>query len=134
MGLGMILTPMTMAAFSTLPPEMRLHGSSLLALLMNLGGSVGISGMFTTIARNIQVSHSDLSGHITAQSLPGVEVLNDPLFRDLGAVALYALDAEINRQAAMIAYIDVFYAMGFVVLLIMLLPIALKPIHLRRVG
>ena len=56
-----------------------------------------------SLARNIQVAHSDIASHAT----PFNRMLTDfwNLHTRLGRAAL---DAEINRQAAMVAYIDDF--------------------------
>lgn len=133
LGLGMLFTPATMAAFSTLPQQLRPDGASLLNLVRNIGGSFGISAIFTLISRNSQISHADLSGHITQFSLPGI----DPLaaadrLGDTGLAALQLLDFEIQRQAAMIAYLDNFYAMTIFIFGVALLPLLLKPIFLNN--
>ena len=66
------------------------------------------------LARNIQTSHADLASHITDKSVPALDlgaldqlgVLSDTVF----AIA----DGMINKQAAMIAYIDDFYLMAWI--------------------
>jgi len=132
-GMGLIFTPMTIAAFSTVSEADRPDGSSLLNLMRNLGGSFGISAIFTLISRNSQISHSDQAAHITSFSLPAI----DPLwltdrFGDTGAMVVHMVDAEINRQALMIAYIDNFYLVAFGLLVIAFLPLLLRPIKLTR--
>jgi DHA2 family multidrug resistance protein len=110
-GVGMIFLPVNVAAFTTLKPQLRAEGSSLLNLFRSVGSSIGISIMTALYARNIQISHADLSAHISG-NLAGV--LNSAAVKSLHPVsdaAAYFVDAEINRQAAMIAYIDDFYLM-----------------------
>ena len=132
-GLGMLFTPATMAAFSSLPQQFRPDGSSLLNLVRNIGGSFGISAIFTLISRNSQISHADLSSHITSFSLPNIDpVAAAARLGDVGTGALQMLDFEIQRQALMIAYLDNFYAMAILILGISLLPLILKPIHLNN--
>tara|TARA_R110001583_G_scaffold39368_1_gene126109 strand:- start:225 stop:1775 length:1551 start_codon:yes stop_codon:yes gene_type:complete len=133
LGLGLLFTPATMAAFSTLPQQFRPDGSSLLNLVRNIGGSFGISAIFTLISRNSQISHADLSSHITPYSLPGIDPLTAAArLGDTGTAALQLVDLEIQRQASMIAYLDNFYAMAILLLLISILPLLLKPIHLNN--
>jgi len=70
--------------------------------------------MTLLLARNLQVSHADLAAHITQYSLPPINpaiVHGAPPITDT-VIAL--MDAEINRQALMIAYIDDFKLMMIV--------------------
>src|SRR4029450_12434233 len=95
--------PVNILAFATLEPKLRTTAASIISLTRNLGGSVGISLMVTTLARAIQTSHADLSSEVTASTLPG-----DPsLLGMLGPGAdqvMAMIDVEVNRQAAMRAY------------------------------
>jgi MFS transporter, DHA2 family, multidrug resistance protein len=128
MGLGLVFAPMNLAAFATIKPELRPDGSSLLALSRNLGGSFGISLIVTMLARNQQISHSDIAANVTATSVPGID-LPGVVGRlpGIGDSFLAMIEGEITRQAAMVAYIDNFYAMT-----IMLLVMAPVPFLLRR--
>ena len=74
LGLGMVFAPMNLVAFSTIKPELRPDGSSLLALFRNLGGSLGISAIVTLLARNQQISHSDIAANVTAAIIPGINL------------------------------------------------------------
>ncbi len=114
LGMGLVFISLNNAAFATLAPHLRTEGSSLLILLRSLGASIGISVTTTFLARNIQASHSDLASHVTASSTAVVDVSTIDRFQQLGSSVLGALDMEINRQAAMIAYIDDFYLMMWV--------------------
>jgi DHA2 family multidrug resistance protein len=78
----------------------------LFSLVRSLAGSIGISIGTTMLARNMQVAHSDLAAHAT---LFNRLLAHSGLGWNLHSrVGLAALDAEINRQAAMVAYIDDF--------------------------
>jgi DHA2 family multidrug resistance protein len=120
LGVGLVFVPLNVIAFATLPPQYRTDAASLFNLIRNIGASVGISMMAALLARNIQVSHADLAGHVTEFSLPA-----DPntalRMGSAGDAAMTMLNAEINRQAAMIAYLDDFHFM-------MWLTIALLPL------
>jgi len=109
--LGCIFVPLNTLAFGTLDPRYRTTGAALLNLSRNVGGSIGISVVTVLLARNAQISHSDLAAHITPYSIPQflTNVVNAaPGVTDM-AVAM--VDAEVNRQALMIAYIDDFRLM-----------------------
>jgi DHA2 family multidrug resistance protein len=98
-------------AFATLEPRLRTDGSSLLNLFRSVGASIGISIATVELARNMQISHSDLASHVTSASVDVLDVSTVDRFQTIGDVALRLVDAEVTRQAAMVAYIDDFYMM-----------------------
>lgn len=120
-GMGFVFIPLNGVAFSTLPMRLRTDGSALLYLFRSLGGSMGISVMTTMLARNMQTSHEDLAGHITSASIPNLDPSSAERLGSLGEAALQMINLEVNRQAAMIAYLDDFKLMMF--LLIAMSPI-----------
>lgn len=115
MGMGLCFMPLNVIAFSTIAPEHRTDGAGLLNLSRSIGGSAGISLITTLLARNIQTSHADLSAHVTPGSLPPVDPSSADLLGEVGAGGLQLIDAMINRQAAMIAYIDNFWILSLLV-------------------
>jgi DHA2 family multidrug resistance protein len=125
-GLGFIFVPMNTIAFGTLAAKYRTTAAALINLARNVGGSVGISVMTLTLAHNLQVSHSELASHITEYSLPPVDPAITQGLPPVTETALAVLDAEINRQALMIAYIDDFYLMMLLSLFAMPLLLMLR--------
>ncbi len=116
-GVGLMTMPLQLLAFETLKAELRTEGAALFSLSRNLGGSVVISFLTATIARNAQTSHADLASHITPERMPVVdERLLGMLGRDGSAIAMM-VDGEINRQAMMIAYVDAFWLMMWATIL-----------------
>lgn len=109
LGIGLLFIPLNNSAFATLPPHLRTEGSSLLNLSRSLGASVGIAVTTALLARNLQTSHSDLASHVTASMTALIDFSTVDRYQSLGTAALSMVDAEINRQAAMIAYIDNYY-------------------------
>ena len=116
LGMGLVFIPMNASAFATLLPHLRTDGSSVLNLARSIGSSVGISLVTTFLARNLQIAHSDLAGKVTASFTQVVDFSTLDRFQDYGEAALRIFDAEVNRQAAMIAYIDDFYLMMWMTL------------------
>ena len=111
-GFGLIFIPLNVLAFSTLPPKMRTEGSSILNLFRSVGSSFGISLVTVALARNMQTSHADLASHITSASGAGlIDFSTIERFQSAGEMAMAAINAEVSRQAAMVAYIDDFYLM-----------------------
>jgi MFS transporter, DHA2 family, multidrug resistance protein len=132
LALGFLFVPLNTIAFGTIAARFRTTAASLLNLARSMGGSIGISVVTVLLARNLQVSHSDLASHVTQYSLPPISpaiVHGAPALTDT-AVAM--LDAEINRQALMIAYIDDFHLMMIISLLA--LPLILLLRKARRPG
>ncbi len=126
LGMGLIFMPLNGMAFATLAPQQRTEGASLLNLSRNIGASVGISLVTTVLARSTQTSHADLAQHVTAERL---QTLDPGLLANLGGStdALLAMaNAEVTRQAAMIAYLNDFKAMMIVTALSIPLVLFLK--------
>lgn len=110
-GMGLVFIPMNASAFATIAPHLRTDGSSLLNLARSMGSSIGISIVVTLLSRNVQVSHSDMASHLTASMLGMIDFSTLDRFQSIGEAALRVVDAEVNRQAAMVAYINDFYLM-----------------------
>ncbi|MGV3730218.1 MAG: MDR family MFS transporter [Sphingopyxis sp.] len=127
LGMGLIFIPLNTMAFATIAPQHRTDGSSLLNLLRSLGASVGISVVTTLLGANIQTSHQDLAAHVTNSSVALLDPSTADRFGIVGDTALAMLDAEINRQAAMVAYIDDFWLMMWVTALSVPLVLLLRP-------
>ena len=116
LGMGLVFIPLNVSAFATLPARMRTDGSSLLNLFRSVGASAGISLMTVLLARNIQTAHADLGSNVTSTASSVVDISTVDQFQSMGEVGLRLLDLEVNRQAAMIAYIDDFWLMMWLTL------------------
>ncbi|MGE5721592.1 MAG: DHA2 family efflux MFS transporter permease subunit, partial [Sphingomonadales bacterium] len=114
LGMGLIFIPLNVTAFATIAPYLRTSAASLMTLMRSIGGSVGISMVTSLLARNLQTSHADLASRITPASTPPIDPGLLGMLGGAGTTVTMLLDAEINRQAAMIAYIDDFYLMMLV--------------------
>jgi DHA2 family multidrug resistance protein len=106
LGIGFTFVPLSAVAFATLAPELRNDGTPIFSLLRNIGSSVGISvvqAMFTSgTARAHAELASDISaGNLALQALPAA--LSPATAGGLGMI-----NAEVSRQAAMMAYLDDF--------------------------
>lgn len=116
LGLGLVFVPLQTLAFGTLAAKHRTTAASLINLTRNIGGSIGISLVTVLLARNLGTSHSDLAGQVTTMDVPAIPPSLAAPGQALGESALQILEAEINRQALMIAYIDNFHFMMLVTL------------------
>ncbi len=110
-GIGLIFVPLNTLVFATVAPALRTEAASFYSLLRNLGGSVGVSLSVGILARQTQIAHADIGAAVSPFTLPGA----DPnIARALGATGdtiVALLDATVNGQAAMIAYLDDFTLM-----------------------
>jgi DHA2 family multidrug resistance protein len=116
LGLGLVFIPLNVTAFSTLPGRLRTDGSSLLNLSRSLGASVGISITTLLLGANIQTGHQELGSHVTSATVNSVDISALDRFQPAGDVVMRMIDNEVNRQAAMIAYVDDFYLMMWLAL------------------
>ena len=127
MGFGLVFIPINILAFSTLAPNQRTEASSIMNLCRGVGGSVGISVVIVALARNMQISHADIAGNITRESGGAVlDVSSMDRFQQLGDAAMTIVNAEVTRQAAMVAYVDDFYLMSWATLLMVPLLLLLR--------
>lgn len=122
-GLSMIFAPLNVAAFMTIPRELRPAAVGLLALLRNEGGSVG-----TSIAKTIQERREQFHTLRLNESLdPFNPAVTDYLSRAqtyfhqqtgdwpaAGQMAVRTLAQARHTQAASLAYFDVFWASAIV--------------------
>ena len=113
LGIGLIFVPLSTLAFATIPPRLRAEGSSVYTLIRNLGASAGISIMGAVLVNNNQQAHSDLVAHLD----PANAVVQNVLGKGFEhGSQLAAVNAEITRQAAMVAYVDDFKLMLIITL------------------
>jgi DHA2 family multidrug resistance protein len=139
MGLGLLFTPLATVAMDRIPREGMGNAASLFNLMRNIGGGVGIAVVQTILARDRQQNTSAMVTHITGydpgtqQFLAGLKAAF--IARGMDAVtasqmALGAVWGMVQRQAAMMAFIDAFRLMGIVILAILpLILLMRKPAH-----
>jgi MFS transporter, DHA2 family, multidrug resistance protein len=130
-GLGFVNVPVTTVAFSTLAPERRTEAASIYNVLRAIGSSAGIAILTALLERNTQINHAMIGAVATPFN---------PLFRggivgqhwNLGTAAgLAFLNAEVTRQATMIAYLDDFTLMMIAALILAPLALFFGRIHTR---
>ncbi|MFK7843315.1 MAG: DHA2 family efflux MFS transporter permease subunit, partial [Sphingorhabdus sp.] len=108
-GMGALFVTMNILAFTTLPPALRTDAASLLNLARTIGASVGIAVFVGLLGRNWQASHADLAGNVTEAQLSPLSPTSISRLGQYGEQAMMMIDAEVNRQALMIAYIGDFW-------------------------
>jgi MFS transporter, DHA2 family, multidrug resistance protein len=125
-GLGFMFVPLSTITFATLPSHLRTQGTALYSLMRNIGSSIGISLVIFLLTRNTQLVHAELAGRVTP--------FNDALgqagpshFWNLATtVGKAALNAEVTKQASVVAYANDFKLMMLVALVALPLVLLLK--------
>jgi len=139
-GLAFLFVPINVTAFSYVSKERMNNATGLINLARNIGGSVGISLVTTVQARLTQKHQIDLVAHVTplnARYLAAVRGLAAGIHAKGSDAATAAHQAaailygEVQRQAAMLAFIDVFWLLGAVCLAMIPLMFLIKktPAH-----
>lgn len=115
-GWSFLFVPLTAATFSTLNPRHLDVAAGLYGLIGSLGKSVGVSILIGFLVRNTQANRADLVNHVSPFN---EAVLHTPLpeLWNLDAVGTLAtLNAEITRQASLMAYANDFRLLTFITL------------------
>jgi DHA2 family multidrug resistance protein len=125
-GLGFVFIPLQVVAFATLAPDLRGDGTALFSLIRNVGSALGISVSSFLLAQGTQIMHARIAEGVTPfnRSLQtGGAYL---VWNSATAPGLTALNAEVTRQASIIAYANDFKFMLFVCMATALLLLLLR--------
>ncbi|HWF01262.1 MAG TPA: DHA2 family efflux MFS transporter permease subunit [Caulobacteraceae bacterium] len=118
LGIGLIFVPLSALAFATLSPVQRAEGTGVYNLVRSLGSSVGISVMQALWTSNTQIVHSTMVAHLDPAN-PIVRSALPAMMQPTTPMGIAALNGEVTRQAAMVAYLDDFKLMLFITLGVM---------------
>jgi len=131
LGLGFIFVPLSTITFATLAPHFRNEGTALFSLMRNLGSSIGISIVITYLSQHTQTNHAALADYITPFNLALRQAVEAGTYNLTTPEGLTALNGELTRQAATLAYLQDFRFMMWITLaaipLILLLRAPSKP-------
>jgi DHA2 family multidrug resistance protein len=136
---SLLMVPLTVVTMDRIAPQAIGNAASLFNLMRNLGGSVGIAVTETLLRRFRQEQLTILGSHVSAYS-PATRAMLDGLGQAFVAGGSDAATAAqqahaaiwgmVQRQAAMIAYLDLFRLLTLVFLLAAPLVLLLKrPVH-----
>jgi DHA2 family multidrug resistance protein len=125
-GLGFVFIPLQMVAYATLAPDLRGDATALFSLVRNVGSAIGISVSSFLLAQTTQIMHARIAESVTPfnRSLQtGGAYL---LWNSAAGPGKIALNAEVTRQATIIAYANDFQFMLVVTLATALLLLLLR--------
>ena len=104
LGLGFIFVPLSTITFATLAPHYRNEGTALFSLMRNIGSSIGISVVMTYLAQHIQTNHAAFADYINPFNLALRQAVESGAYSLSTPQGLTALNDEVTRQAATLAY------------------------------
>jgi MFS transporter, DHA2 family, multidrug resistance protein len=98
--------PLSAVSYVGVPADRTNEASAIINLMRNLGGSVGVSFTTTMLQERLQFHHERLAEHITAYNGYG---WNTPL---------PPIDAMVQAQAGIMSYLDIFWMLGMLGLMV----------------
>jgi DHA2 family multidrug resistance protein len=136
-GLPLIFIPITTASYDGIPPDKTDQASALINLARNFGGSMGVALSQTVLARREQFHQSRLVEHLGSWN----PFYNDTLSRIQGylngraatgsssGTSMAIVNHMVQSQAAILAYIDVFVALGVIAIVMVPLALTLRTVN-----
>jgi DHA2 family multidrug resistance protein len=118
-GTGLAYVSLTVVAFVTLSGSLRNEGAAFFNLMRNVGSSVGISTIQAYVTRGTATAHATLSESITPFTSGAAQAQGLPSFNTMQGIV--GINQTVNAQAAWIGYLNAFYLM--MVLTILVIPL-----------
>jgi DHA2 family multidrug resistance protein len=121
LSMALLFVPLTTVTMDPIPKEKMGNATSIFNLMRNIGGSMGIAGVTTMVARHEQVHTNVLAAHVNPYN-EGTRLMMEhlkALFISAGADPVTAAQRAyaatfglVLRQAAMISFLDAFWILG----------------------
>jgi DHA2 family multidrug resistance protein len=136
-GLAFLFVPINTMAFATVPREKMGSATGLINLARNIGGSSGIAIVTTLLARRTQFHQARLVAAFTPFSPAYTQALAGTahMLAERGASASQAAAQAqgmfygmLQRQSAMMAFVDSFYVLGIIFLAVVPLMFFIKKV------
>ncbi|MCK1545195.1 DHA2 family efflux MFS transporter permease subunit [Bradyrhizobium sp. 147] len=139
LGLPFLFLPVTTASYDGIPPDRTNQASALINVARNIGGSMGVALAQTILAQRQQFHQSRLIEHAAPSDL-GYQQTIDAMTRYFQAQGSNASDAAsqavawvgktLQQQVDLLAYIDVFWTLAIIALLMIPTAAVLRRIDL----
>jgi DHA2 family multidrug resistance protein len=115
MGLGqsVAFTPMTVLAFATLPRHQITEGAAVFTLMRNFGSSLFISLAVMVLVRSTSMNYARMTEFISPYREGALFPSLPPSWNLDTATGLMLVSGEVQRQAAMIGYVNAFHVMAW---------------------
>jgi DHA2 family multidrug resistance protein len=134
-GMAFLFVPINVMAFYFIPKEKINNATGIINLARNVGGSFGIANVVTLLARRTQFHQGILVSHMTpfdpayramVSGSAGVLYAAGSSFSDAQAQANGMAYGLLQRHAAMLAFVDDFWVMGLMFLILIPLMFLMK--------
>ena len=125
-GLGFIFVPLSTITFASLAARYRNEGTALFSLMRNIGSSIGISVVMTYLAQRTQANHAAFADYINPFNLALRQAVEAGAYNLTTPQGLAAINGEVTRQAAMLAYLQDFRLMMWITLIAIPLVVLLR--------
>lgn len=139
LGLPFLFLPVTTASYDGVPPDKTNQASALINVARNIGGSMGVALAQTVLAQRQQFHQSRLIEHAAPSDL-GYQQTIEAMARYFQAQGSNASDAAsqaiawvgrtLQQQVDLLAYIDVFWTLAIIAVLMIPTAAVLRPIDL----
>ncbi len=133
--LALLFVPLTTISMDPIPRESMGNATSIFNLMRNIGGSLGIAVATTLLERRQELHKSMLAAHVDIYN-PEARALYDQIRAALvargsdvvtaGQQAMIIISGLVRRQAAALAFTDVFRLLGILFLLVLPLLLIMK--------
>ncbi|KQN77559.1 DHA2 family efflux MFS transporter permease subunit [Devosia sp. BK] len=108
-GMGFLFVPLSTMAFATIAPSVRADATAMFALVRNMGQGIGISLVSVVLSSMMQVNHAELAERLTVDSM-AVQTQMPGLIAGNGQI-IAVINGLVQKQSAMLAYLDDFWLM-----------------------
>jgi len=134
-GLAFLFITINVSAFAYVPKEKTNMGTGIINLARNIGASVGIATVTTMLERRTQAHTARLMEHVNPFSLAYRKMeaglvasmtAGGSTLADATAKATAMINRVVQRQAAMLAFLDNYKMLGVVFLLVLPVLLLLK--------
>jgi MFS transporter, DHA2 family, multidrug resistance protein len=139
-GLAFLFIPINVSAFAYVPRELTNMGTGIINLSRNIGASVGLATVTTLLERRTQAHQARLMEHVNAMNPAYSNMMNGTagLLMTHGASASAAMAQArgmvmnvVQRQAAMMAFLDNFKLLGIIFFAVIPVMVMLKKPQVR---
>ncbi len=118
-GMSLVFVPLTTIAMDPIPLRSMGYATSIFSLIRNIGSSMGISFVTTELARRSQFHQSRLAESISIYN-PAVRQDLQQFGQAVGGTerGIGMLYGQILQQASLMSFLDLFYVLGILFLLV----------------
>src|SRR5262249_9847240 len=141
LSMGLVFGPLTTVTMSQIPGQELGTATSILNLMRNLGGGIGIASVATMLSRNTQTQYNIMGAHVSTFDMH-TRMLLDQIRTGLmsrgidfatATNAAYAqLSGIVSKQAVMVAFVQLFRILALVFAVVVPLVFLMKQPHSKQ--